>query len=354
MLNAIQQARESICFEIYLIKSSIVTSQFIDALVLAASHGINIQMLFDDFGSRGLKSADRIRLVRNNISVRYYNPVKWSAWSKNMIRDHRKLLLVDGKVAFVGGAGLSEEFAPGDSSQKSWRETIIRITGPVTADWQALFNQQWQQCVGGSEQIAVPSIVQTGIKSGIEPGLSGRVTISQGIGRQETKRAFIHSIRKAQKHVWLATAYFVPSWRLRRVLRHAARRQVDVRLLLPGTVTDHPAVRYVSHRFYSRLLRAGVRIYELSNRMQHQKVAVCDHWVSIGSSNFDRWNLRWNLEANQEVNDEDFSSQVTEMFRQDFENSREIQRELWQQRAWYHHWLESWWGWVSRLLSNIK
>ncbi len=348
MLAAINQAGSSICFELYFIKSGNVAAEFIIALVAAARRGVTIRILFDDFGARGLTAADRIRLKHEKISVRYYNPIKWAARTDNMVRDHRKLLIVDSKTAFTGGAGLADEFAPADASQTGWRETMLEISGTVVADWQTLFNHQWQHWSGDKNRLR-PLLD----KSEPEAELPGRVTISHGIARQETKRALIQHIRKAQHHIWIATAYFVPSWRLRRVLRHAAHRQVDVRLLLPGTITDHPSVRYAGHRFYARLLRAGIRIFELEDRMQHQKVATCDQWVSIGSSNFDRWNLRWNMEANQEANGEPLSSEVMAMLQQDFENSREIQYQRWSRRPWYHHWLEYWWGWVSRLVSRI-
>jgi len=349
MLSAINLAREKICFENYLIKSGKISTEFINAFINASNRGVEIKILFDDFGSRELVPTDRSRLAHKNISVRYYNPVKLSAWNKNMIRDHRKLLIVDCDVAFVGGAGLADEFAVDGASWKSWRETMIKISGPVIDDWHSLFNQQWQHYTG----VVNTPPEQVSSSRGIGSGQAGRVTFSNGIRRQETKRSLIQNIRKSRNHVWLATAYFVPSWRLRRVLRRAARRQVDVRLLLPGTITDHPAVRYVSHRFYGRLLRAGVRIFELRNRMQHQKVAVCDHWVSIGSSNFDRWNLRWNLEANQEILDREFSAQAMDMLKADFAESEEILLDDWLNRPWYDRLLEHWWGWVSWLAIKI-
>ncbi len=116
-------------------------------------------------------------------------------------------------------------------------------------------------------------------------------------------------------------------------MKHAAKSGVDVRLLLPGPITDHPGVRYISHRLYGRLLKNGIRIYEYQPRFFHAKTVLCDDWVTIGSSNFDRWNLRWNLEANQEVIDEVLARQVKQMFEQDFSNSVEYTVENWQQRS---------------------
>jgi phosphatidylserine/phosphatidylglycerophosphate/cardiolipin synthase-like enzyme len=137
------------------------------------------------------------------------------------------------------------------------------------------------------------------------------------------------SIRRA----WIMSAYFVPARSFRGALGRAARRGVDVRLLVPGARTDHPWVRYASRRFYARMLRSGVRIYEYQPAMLHGKVILCDDWVSVGSSNLDRWSLRWNLEANQEVADIGFADTTAALFERDFTVSRLISRRHWHERA---------------------
>jgi phosphatidylserine/phosphatidylglycerophosphate/cardiolipin synthase-like enzyme len=150
--------------------------------------------------------------------------------------------------------------------------------------------------------------------------------------------------------VWLATAYFIPSTKLRRALRRAASRGVDVRLLLPGPITDHPAVRYASRRFYARLLRYGVRIFEYQGRFMHTKVALADDWTTIGSSNVDRWNLRWNLEANQEIEDRGFAAQTLAMLQEDFTHCEEILYREWHRRSRLQRLREWLWGKVDRWL----
>ena len=134
----------------------------------------------------------------------------------------------------------------------------------------------------------------------------------------------MRNLRRAQNRIWLATPHFLPTGKVRRALIRAARRGVDVRLLLTSRNTDHPPVRYAGQRFYPRLLRAGVRIYEYQPHFSHLKMVLVDDWVSIGSCNFDYWNLRWNLEANLEAIDAAFSAQVQQSFERDFQHSREI------------------------------
>jgi cardiolipin synthase len=153
--------------------------------------------------------------------------------------------------------------------------------------------------------------------------------------------------------VWIATAYFVPPRKLRRALKHAAHRGIDVRLLVPGSRTDHPSIRYVGHRLYERLLRERVRILEYQPRFLHAKVVLVDDWVSLGSSNLDRWNLMWNLEANQEVADPGFAQSVAAMLEADFAEAEEIGGDAWSRRGWRARLLEGIGGIIDRWLRGI-
>ena len=156
------------------------------------------------------------------------------------------------------------------------------------------------------------------------------------------------ALRRAEQRVWLATPYFLPSWRIRRALARAAKRGVDVRLLLCGMTIDHPPVRYAGQRFYTRLLKAGVRIYEYQPRFTHLKTALVDDWVSLGSCNFDHWTLHWNLEANQQAVDPDLVQAVAESFEQDFAESDLCTLAGWRQLALWHRFKIRFWGQINR------
>lgn len=347
MLDAINAARHSVRLEMYLIESGTIASRFIDALVDAAARGVVIQLLFDHYGSLGLNRDDRVRLRRKNIDLRYYNRLSFAKFFDNMARDHRKLLIVDAEIAFVGGAGITDAFAlPGDALSP-WRETMVEIRGPVLIDWVALFNRVWQG--GGGKPVDSIEAMPDPLRGG---GL-GRVMIARGVRAQGIMRSLVERVHRAERRVWLGTAYFVPSWKLRRALRFAARSGADVRLLLPGTYTDHPAVRYAGWRYYATLLNHGVRIFEYQPRFLHSKALICDQWVTIGSSNFDRWNLRWNLEANQTVDDAHFTEKVVAMFERDFSDSVEITREQWSKRPVSLRFREQFWGKIDVLLHRL-
>ena len=347
MREAIARARTHVLFEIYLFESGVVASRFIDALAQAAARGVTVKVLADDFGATRLNRADRERLRKAGVELMFYNPIRLSQWLGNFFRDHRKLLIVDGEVAFVSGTGLTDEFDDPRRPKRSWRETTVRASGPVLADWQQLFLQVWNHY---AEQ---PLLLPESAASPLDDGMVGRVAPTGQHPVQDIRRSLYSRVRQAGTRVWLCTAYFVPSRKLLRALKRASRAGADVRLLLPGPHTDHPAIRHAGRRYYSSLLRNGVRIFEYQPRFLHAKTLLCDEWVSIGSSNFDRWNLRWNLEANQEVNDPGFALQVQHMLEADFAVSEEINHERWQRRPWRVRLRELLWGRVDQWLEAI-
>lgn len=356
MLDAIGAARREILLEMYFVSSGQVVDRFVTALTAAAGRGVRVRLLLDNFGAMGLGRGDRDLLERTGVEVLYYNPLRLVKLTDNLSRDHRKLLLVDDEIAFVGGAGLTDEFDPPTKPEACWRETMISIRGPVLSDWRAAFDTLWQR-VSRLQRLPRPATTASADPEATGPEtagiMAGRVTLIRGPAVQEIKRSLLRQIGQARNRLWIATPYFIPSWRIRRALRRAARRGIDVRLLLSGPVTDHPAVRHSGHRFYARLLANGVRIFEYQPRVLHQKAVLCDQWASIGSCNFDRWNLRWNLEANQEIDDAGFAASLAMMFEDDFGQSLEINAEEWQNRSLLSRLVEYGWGrvdlWLSRL-----
>lgn len=346
MLEALDQARRQILLEMYLVESGAVFERFLTALTRARQRGVQVCVLLDDFGCRGLQRRDQQRLQQAGIHLARYNPVRLGNLRRSLFRDHRKLLLVDGCLAFVGGTGITDAFWPDNPRQRPWHELMLRIEGPVLADWCRLFQSAWRAWS--------PVVLDTMPEPAPAPGSgqAGRVVYNQSPAHLEVKRSLIKRVQSAERRVWLATAYFVPSLRLRRALRRAARNGVDVRLLLPGRHTDHPSVRHAGRRYYSRLLTAGVRIFEYQPRFMHAKLLLADGWVSVGSSNVDRFGQRWNLDANQEVDDQDFATQAATLLDRDFAQSAEIPLQNWRRRPWRRRFLEWFWGriesWVHR------
>ena len=347
MLAAIEEARRYVLLEMYLVRSGAVATRFIDALGRAAGRGARVCVMFDGFGALGLTRADRRRLLDAGLELRFFNPLRLGNRLSNLLRDHRKLLVADGRVAFVGGAGLTDDFAPG-ARRGPWRELMVEIQGPVIADWQRAFARTWRRC--GPEL----ALVEPPACEAHADGAAGRLSLSEARQRSVLANGVLRRIDSATARAWIMSAYFVPSRRFRKALRRAARRGVDVRLLLPGARTDHPWVRQAARRFYGKLLRNGVKIFEYQPRMLHAKMILCDDWVSIGSSNLDRWSFRWNLEANQEIADADFANTAAAVFAADFAVSRALSRRYWRQRAWLDRLRETIAGVLDRELDRWR
>ena len=347
MLQAIEASTGYVLLEMYLVESGIVAGRFVEALGRAARRGVRACVVFDGFGSLKLAASYKRTLAEAGVELRLFNPIRLRTRLKNFLRDHRKLLLVDGRVAYVGGVGLTDEFAiPGPPGQP-WRDLVVEIAGPVLADWQRAFDRTWRRA-GGSLDIPDPACPE------MTGGADGRVALSEARARSMLANGVVRRIEAACNRAWIMSAYFVPSRRFRKALRRAARRGVDVRLVVPGPLTDHPWVRQAARRYYGKMLRSGVRIFEYQPRMLHAKMILCDDWVSIGSSNLDRWSFKWNLEANQEVQDADFASAAAAVFEGDCAHSELLSRRNWGQRAWVGRLQERIAGALDRMLDRWR
>ena len=344
MLKAINKAKQLILLETYFVESGIITSQFITALINAAQRGVQTFVLFDDMGSRGLNESDKSLLVNKGVKLCLYHPIKFSALLNNFYRDHRKLLLVDNQVVFVGGAGLSDQFV----GENFWRDNMVEIKGPVILDWYALYLQNWQR----HSKTEVP-LVNTKDTFPLAYKALGKVSYTRGYFFNQIKKNLCGQISKSKDHIWLASAYFVPSLKLRHILSQAAKRGVDIKLMVPGSKTDNNMSRYIGQGYYSRLLKNNIRIFEYQNHFIHSKLVLVDDWVTIGSSNLDRWAAKWNLEANQEIMDEQFTHSVMKMFQNDLKNCHEITLKQWNKRAVTQKIKVWFWKYVAKLIARI-
>ncbi len=346
MLEAIASAQQFILLELYLMESGVVANRFIDALGEAAKRGVEVLVLLDDYGAHALHRNDRQRLVAGGASLRMYNPLHYGKLRRNFLRDHRKLLVCDHSVAFVGGAGLVDEFDRQQAGSLVWHETMVAVRGPCVADWADLFCHTWQRWSPH------PFWPPEAILPALEGGQPGRVTSNNAPKSTEINRSLVVQIRRAERRVWITSAYFLPSIKIRRALQQAAERGIDVRLMLPGPHTDHPSVRHAARRYYARLFRHGVRIWEYQPRFLHVKMLLCDEWVSIGSSNVDRWNWRWNLENNQEAWGGELLAAAESLFVNDLQESTEVLAHKWHHRPWWRRLKEWFWGKVDHWLAS--
>ena len=348
MLQAIEAATAYVLLEMYLVESGIIAGRFVEALGRAARRGVRVCVIFDGFGSLGLASGYRRTLTDSGVELRTFNPIRLRTRLQNFLRDHRKLLVIDGQTAFVGGVGLTDEFAIGGQRGQPWRDLVVEISGPVLIDWLRAFERTWRR-TGGVLGLPDPAECPD-----MENGADGRVSLSEARERSMLANGVVRRIDAARTRAWIMSAYFVPSRRFRKALRRAARRGVDVRLLVPGPLTDHPWVRQAARRYYGKMLRNSVRIFEYQPRMFHAKMIICDDWVSIGSSNLDRWSFKWNLEANQEVDNAPFAAVAAAVFEGDCAQSQMLSRRYWPKRAWLDRLQERIAGALDRMLDRWR
>ena len=342
LLAALDSAQHTILFETYYCRDGEIFRSVMNALVRAAERGVRVYVMLDAVGSAPvLRLASRM-LLRHSCHLRIFNPLRLSPWYSNLRRNHRKMCLVDGRLLLTGGWGLADEWA-GLKGQGLgmgfWMDAGVEVDGPVTAHWSDLFARTWRRC-GGEVETMRPVAGDSGTSV-------CRLAFSQGRQRQDLFRSLLQRVRKARERVWIVTPYFVTSRRLRRALRHAAWRGVDVCVLVPGPYNDHPAVRYAAWQHISKLIRRGVRVYEYAPSFIHAKVVIVDDWASVGSCNLDHWTQMLALEANQEVWDRAFARQAAERVSGWLRSAQRLDRDPLAQAP-------LWVRWLARLIASVE
>ena len=329
MLTAIRRAQVSITFETYIYWSGSIGQEFAQALADRARAGVAVHVLLDWIGS--LKMDDRLLRDMRDAGVevaRFHKPHWWRmAWLNN--RTHRKLLVVDGAIGFTGGVGIADQWRGNAEDSEHWRDTHFRVEGPVVAQIQAAFMDNWIKSSGNvlhGEQY-FPKLQTRGVQS------AQMFTSSPTGGTDSMLLMYLMAITAAQRSIYLANAYFVPDDLAIKALVAASRRGVQVRIITPGPSIDSDVVRSASRACWGELLQAKVQIAEFQPTMFHVKSMVVDELlVSVGSTNFDNRSFRINDEANLNVFDATLASRQIEIFDADWKRSKQVTFEMWQQR----------------------
>jgi cardiolipin synthase A/B len=330
MRDAIRAAEASVNFEGYIFRPGEAATMLIDALVERARAGVEVRLVFDWVGSARMWGAATRQLREAGCTISFYQPITWYRLHRLNNRTHRELLIVDGRIAFTGGAGVADWWLKPEGRRPAWRDTMARIEGPIVAALQGVFAENWLECCGEilTSPRQWPALTSAGDTEAmlVKSSPSDRATSSRVV--------FQMLIEGAISEIDICTPYFLPDRSLRRVLVRAARRGVRVRVLVPGRLTDQRFVRLASRRMYHELLSGGVRVYEYRPSMTHAKALMVDNtWAVIGTTNIDNRSF----EHNDEVNVAFRQRAVTERLRRDFEAdlaaSDEITAETWAARS---------------------
>lgn len=330
MLEAIASARESVELETYIWRGDATGRRFVAALAERARAGVRVRCVVDGAGSYPLDGAIADPLAEAGARIEVFHPVApWRArwgWS---VRDHRKLLLVDGRVAFAGGLNLGDEYAPREEPWRGggWRDVSVRVEGPAVAALQDLFEATWSY-VAPSSPVQLPraAVLRAG---------GARVQALAVERRGQRKRIqdhYLFAVHSARRSVAIQSAYFIPNRSWRRALIGAARRGCDVRVMVPRD-SDVPGIRWASRSTWTRLLRGGVRILELLPTMLHAKTVLVDgEWAAVGSYNLDHRSLRYNWEVALAIVDPRVCAALAARFEADARECAEIDPAAWELR----------------------
>jgi cardiolipin synthase A/B len=330
MLEAIRSARQTITFESYIYWSSEVGKQFTAALSERARAGVRTHLLLDWAGSQKVDRDDLAGMRQAGVEVAWYRPLRWYDLDRVNHRTHRKLLVVDGRIGFTGGVGIADQWLGDAQDRDHWRDSQFRAEGPVVAQLQAAFMDDWFEARGAVLDGA-------GYFPDLEPAGAERAQVfrsSPAGGNGNLRLMFLLAIAAASRSILIANSYFVPDRMTVAMLVEARRRGVDVEIVVPGPILDAQVVRRASRAMWGPLLEAGVRIYEYQPTMYHTKVMVVDDvWVSVGSTNLDDRSFRLNQEANLNVFDPGFGAEQARAFAADRARSRRVTLEEWRHRS---------------------
>ena len=329
MLDAIRSARTSITFETFIYWSGEIGKEFTEALAERARDGVAVNVLLDWVGSMKMEQHLLDRMRDSGVRVHRYRPLRWYNLHRLNNRTHRKLLVADGKVGFTGGVGIADQWQGDGSDPHHWRDSHYRLEGPVVAQLQAAFNDNWIKTTGEllNGERYFPRLEPAG-------DLLTHLFIASPAGGSESMHLmYLMAIAAAEHTIDLAASYFVPDELLIEALIAATERGVAVRVVLPGPHIDSEAVRIASKREWGRLLEAGVKIHVYQRTMLHTKLVIIDReFVSVGSTNFDMRSLQLNDEASLNIYDRSFAEQVTKVFETDLEPTVEYTFSMWKRR----------------------
>jgi cardiolipin synthase len=338
MFKALENAKDHINLESYIIEDDETGRKFADLLLRKQREGVQVHIIYDSLGSMLSPDSFFQRLRDEGIQVVAFNPLNPLAGEKKWgltHRDHRKILIVDGKVAIIGGVNISKVYSStpfkrgkNEKVPIHWRDTDIQIEGPAVAELQKLFLDTWmmQREAKPALRDYFPELKEEGNALvrviGSTPGETNRVPFI----------VYVSVISFAETSIHLTNSYFFPDEQIIKALTDAARRGVDVKIILPG-ITDSLLALHAQRSYYSKLLQAGVQLYEHSNSLLHAKTAIVDSvWSTVGSTNMDYLSLLNNDEVNAIILSKEFAGEMEKMFAGDLANSKQIQWEEWKNR----------------------
>ncbi|HEX6308385.1 MAG TPA: phospholipase D-like domain-containing protein [Longimicrobiales bacterium] len=333
ILDAIANAQRTVHFMVYIWEPGRMSDEFVAALLERVRAGVQVRVLLDGLGCIRAPEEDIDRLREAGARIGVFRPPSFGKLLRFHRRNHRRAIVIDGRVAFTGGAAVGDKWIGNARNDEEWRDTMVRVDGCLAHNLQSAFSELWASCTG--EVLTGADVFPDDVTD--EPGsrvVSCGVNSSPSSEEHPLRLFFFLSFLGARERLWITTPYFVPDKHTRQVVARRARAGVDVRILMPDHHTDAKPIRRAAHSYYAELLNAGVRIYEYQVTMMHTKGVVVDgHWSVVGSANMDVRSKELNEENVVGILDDDFAGQMERTFLLDLERSREIDRVQWRRRG---------------------
>ena len=347
MLAAVNGATRRVSFETYIFNEGTVGRQFTEAFIAAAKRGVKVQLVIDAMGSSKVPKEWLENLKSAGVKVGEFGRTKWYAIEELNYRTHRKILVVDGQVCFTGGVGLDDQWLGNAQDETHWRDTMVRIDGPVARMMEGAFNENFiETSTEGIAPVVDPAPVAV-------PGPQDSAMILRSSptgGSNDLKRLYLLSIAAARRALDITTPYFIPDESSEWSLAQAVKRGVKVRILVEGDLTDAMPVKYASRDAYQRLMDMGVELYEYQPAMMHAKTMIVDGtWSTFGSANFDNRSLELNDEMNVVVSDRDLAARLLQDFEQDLQRAKKLDRSEWHRRPMLEKVREHFWSYFGEI-----
>jgi cardiolipin synthase len=331
LFKDIASARETLTLQMYYCQPGRVADRFGEAMRERARAGVRVMFLLDAFGSAKLSDEYLDSLKQAGVEVAKFRPVNWYALEKAYARSHIRVVVIDGRIGYTGGFGMDDKWLGNGQSKEEWRDTNVRFTGPAVNQLQATFATGWAEATG--ELLVGDVLFPSAPDESSEKMKATLLHTAPTIGSTAAERLLALSIAAARHTLYVTNSYFVPDDDFVRLLRQAAGRGVDVRILSPGAMNDVKSTWYAGRAQYEELLEGGVRIFWYQPAMMHAKSFVVDGcWSSIGTMNFDNRSLAFNDESNLLVLDDEFGATVRATFLDDLTRSTEVTLEEFRRR----------------------
>lgn len=334
LFRDLESAQKSISFETFLTKRGQVTHRIADIMCRKAGEGVKVRMMLDGTGGRHFGHTDLKRMRDAGVDVRKYHPIRISNLGLLNNRDHRKIVVIDGRIGYVGGHCLVDTWLGNAEDKQHFRDVSARVQGPVVAQLQSAFAENWIEetgdVLGGDEYFPEPQ------RAGEMDAHA--VWISPAGSPSAVKLLHYLVIRAAKKRITIQNPYFLPDPDARRALLDAVQRGVEVRIMIPAdSASDAPAVQHASHHHYGTLLKGGVKLFDYQRTLLHQKVIVIDGcWAALGSTNFDDRSFEVNDEISFVIYNEDIARQLEAIFERDLAHAKRVDLESWRRRPSLH------------------